>query len=369
MAKSAEVSIPSMDYKPGFEPATAEEAFSAIAEAREGTMMRVPLDAIHPVSDYNIRVHTPAYEAHIEKIKDSIIKNGFYPHMPLKVFPASENGQNLLYLVGGYTRYEAAKRAIAAGAKIARLPVVPTPKGASMDDLLIGLDRDNDGMNLSPFEKGILVKRLQANDNDDDEIASALGITKQYVSDLLLLMGAPKRLHNMIINGEVAANFAIELIKEHGSGKKALEVLTDAGAKGDKEPKGGGTTRVTRSTVAKKGGTQKGGKKVYEGLIEYLIVLNSQNGPQSAMDFLVRWNEKDEDAVKELAKVIAGPKKKKEKKPNPKDVRIPIKKSMTDEEKATARAHNKEVQKRAERREKKAAKAAAETPSADEDPV
>lgn len=379
MAKSkSDVAIPGFEFKTVFEPATSEEAFSAVSEAREGVLMMVPFDAIHPVGDFNIRVHTPDYEAHVERIKDSIKQNGFYRHMPLKVFPATENGQKLLYLAGGYTRYDAAKRAVADGAKLTRLPVVATPKGTSMDDLLIGLDRDNDGRPLTPFEKGILVKRMLASENDEDEIANKLGITKQYVGDLLQLMAAPKALHNMVINGEVAAALAIDMIKEHGSGKKAVEVLKAAGATGEAaKPNGQAgepTTRVTRKKVAATGGTAKAGKRLYEALIEYLIVLNGTSGATSAMDFLLKWQEKDPEAIKELQSKLgkkgkAKAKGKKEK--NPKDVRMKITDDMTDEQKAEVRAHNKEVKKRKERREKKAARlaaAAAGSPASD-DPI
>lgn len=390
--------IPPTEFKQPFEAATAEEAFAAIEDKREseGYLVMVPIDAIHPLSNFNIRVHTPDYEAHIERIAQSIKDSGFFRHFPLKVFPATENGQNLLYLVGGYSRFEAAKRAVAAGVKLSRLPVVATPKGTTLDDLLIGIDRDNDGRPLSPFERGILIKRLVANENDEDEIANALGVTKKYVADLLLLMAAPKALHNMVVNGEVAANLAIELIKEHGSGKKAVEALKAAGATGERTPpaangedkgegEGDGITpapaaRVTRAAVARTGGTARAGKKLYEALIEYLIVLNGTAGAQSAMDFLLKWQEKDPEAVKELAKLAKPAKKAKKaaKKPpkekNPKDVRVKITDTMSDEEKATARAHNKEVKKRKERREKRAAAKAAEAagtapPPSDDDPI
>lgn len=372
MAKS-NPKVPPMEFKQEFVAATPEDAFAAIEDKREGALFMVPFDAIHPIADFNIRIHTPDYEAHIERIAQSIEASGFFKHAPLKVHPVAENGQNLLYLVGGYSRYEAAKRAVAKGVKLTRLPVVATPKGTTLDDLLIGLDRDNDGRPLMTYEKGLLVKRMISNDNDEDEVASALGITKQYVGDLMLLMGSPKRLHNMIIGGEVSANLAIELIKEHGSAKKALEALQGAGATGDKPDKGGQPRqRVTRSQVAKSGGTQKGGKKSYETLIEYLIVLNSGSGAQSAMDFLLRWHEKDADALKELAK-LSNPKKGKEKTKNPKDVRIKVTAEMTAEQKTEAKAHNKRVKLRAER---KAAKLAAKNtpapepaPEADDDPV
>jgi ParB family transcriptional regulator, chromosome partitioning protein len=374
MAKSNPVTIPEAEFKQVFEPATAEAAYEAITDAREGTMMLVPFEAIHPIAGFNIRVHSPDYEAFIERTKESIKANGFFRHRPLKVHPSTENGTPLLYLADGYTRYEAAKRAVAEGAKITRLPVVSTPKGTSMDDLFVGLDADNDSRPLSAFEKGILVKRMLADGNDEDEVANKLRITKQYVGDLVQLMAAPKALHNMVVTGEVASALAIDLIKEHG-GKKAVEVLKGAGATGNAPAANGQAgqprTRVTRKNVAGSGGTANAGKRLYEALIEYLVVLNGTSGAQSAMDFLLKWQEKDPEAVKELQSKLGGRKKKakgKDKKPkNPKDVRMKITDDMTDEQKKLAREHNKEVKKRKERRIARAAREAAKANGGDPD--
>ncbi len=365
----AEIITPEIEFTNTFEPGDIVAA-SESPEIRTRDMLMVPIDEIHTVANYNIRIHDAAYEAHVERIKNSIMANGFYRHAPLKCYVAKEDGQNLFYLVGGYSRYEAAKRAIEDGAKLERLPVVLTPKGTSMDDLLIGLDRDNDGKPLSPYERGIIVKRLQALDNEEDEIANKLGISTTYVNDLLLLMGSPKELHNMVTSGEVSAGLAMQMLKEHKSGKAAVKALKDAGATGERRTNGAAgppVTRVTRTNVGRTGGTDAPNKRLYECLIEYLIVLNSTSGADSAMGFLLRWNDKEKDAIKELSKIASPDKKKKKgKTPNPKDVRIKVTKGMSDDEKAAAREHNKVVKKRADRRAARAAAAATEEPAADD---
>lgn len=371
----ARLDIPTTEFKIEFEPGNVANLTGEGSDVRERDLLMVPIDRISPVKDFNVRVHDPEYEAHIETIKDKIIREGFHRHLPLKCYVGKEGDQDLFYLVGGYTRFEAAKRAKAEGANIERLPVVVTPKGVSMKDLMYGIDTDNDGKNLTPFERAILCKRLVAMDESEDEIAKGMGISKQYVSDLLSLMAAPRALHNMVTSGEVSARLAMDTIRKEGSGKKAVEVLKGAGATGESPtpPTNGSgeqTNRVTRTSL---GITAAAGKKLYEALVEYLIVLNGSSGAQAAMDFLLRWNEKEAAAVKELEGIVAkGGKKAKEKKPNPKDVRIKLRKDMTDEERAKAKAHNKEVKKRAERREKKAAKAAAaagENKNNDDDPL
>jgi ParB-like chromosome segregation protein Spo0J len=375
--------IPNVEFSKTFDFGTADDAIAAVGDAgRTVSMYMVPLEDVHPVAGFNIRIHDESYEQQIESLKQSIRDNGFFRHRPLKVFVSKEGDQSLFMLADGYTRWEAAKRAVAEGAKVPRVPIVVVQKGTSLDDLLVGLDADNDSRPLQPYEKGIIVKRLQAAENDEDEIASKLRITKQYVGDLLLLMSAPKALHNMVVNGEVAANLAIDMLKEHGN-KKAVEVLKAAGATGETKPKNGKangaaepTTRVTRKDVARTGGTTKAGKALYEALIEYLIVKGKED-PKTAYEFLVSWHDKDPAALKELSKVAKPAKAKGKGEKNPKDVRIKITDDMTDEQKAEARAHNKEVKARKERREKRklakeAAAAAATggtTGTADNDPI
>lgn len=378
MAKS--LSIPATEFKTEFEPGTvANLVGDGEGDIKQRDLLMVPLDRISPVKDFNVRIHDPEYEAHIERIKDSMIKNGFYRHNPVKAYVGKEGDQDLFYLVGGYTRFEAAKRAVAAGADIPRIPVVPVPKGTSMKDLMYGLEIDNDGKQLSPFERGIVIKRLVGMDESEDEIAAGMGISKQYVTDLLSLMAAPRALHNMVTSGEVSARLAMDTIRKEGSGKKAVEVLKAAGATGANAapPANGEGNRVTRTTLRNQGNTPAAvGKKLYEALIEYMIVLGGSSGAQAAYDFLIKWNEKDAGAVKELNGIIAkGSKRGKNKKksetkkpPNPKDVRIKITDTMSDEEKASAREHNKRVKKRKERREAKAAEAAAAAAAAAKTP-
>lgn len=365
MAKS--LNIPSMDFKTEFEPGVvANLVGDGEGDIKQRDLLMVPIDRISTVKDFNVRIHDPDYEKHIEEIKAKIIREGFHRHLPLKCYVGKEGDTELFYLVGGYTRFEAAKRAKADGATIERLPVVVTPKGVSMKDLMYGIDTDNDGKNLSPFERGILCKRLIAMDESEDDIATGMGISKQYVTELLGVMGAPRALHNMITSGEISMALAIQTLKKEGSGKKAVEVLKEAGATGESPnaPEGGQQNRVTTQTLRNQGNTSAAvGKKLYQTLIEYLIVLGGTSGAQSAYDFLIKWNERDASAVKELNGVIAkGSKRgkvKRNKAKNPKDVRIKITDDMTDEEKKAAKEHNKNVKKRKDRREAKAAAEAA----------
>lgn len=379
----ADVTFPEVKFETPLEQGDVTAASTA-AEAKRSDMIMAPIDSIHPLSNFNVRVHDAAYEEHVEDIKRSIMKNGFYRHMPLKVFVNKEGDQNLFMLVGGYTRFEAAKRAIKEGYSIERLPVVAARKGTTMIDLMIGLDKDNDGKPLSPYERSVVIKRLGDLGVEEDEIAERMNITKQWLGDLLVLQGAPREIHNMVQSGETSARLAIDLVKKHGA-KEAVKMLKDSGATGA-APNGSGqapTTRVTPRNLNTGGAgeTGEGDKKKkfvpklkeYKGLIEYLFVLKASSGAEGAMDFLHRVHEGEKDAMKEWAKAVKPAKKTtkaketkadKKKEPNPKDVRIKITDDMTDERKAEVRAHNKEVKARKLRREARAAAKAAKEAAA-----
>jgi hypothetical protein len=367
----ADTTFPEVKFETPLEQGDVTAAATAV-EAKRSDMIMAPIGSIHPLANFNVRVHDAAYEEHVEDIKKSIMKNGFFRHSPLKVFVNREGDQNLFMLVGGYTRFEAAKRAVAEGYSIERLPVVAARKGTTMIDLMIGLDKDNDGKPLSPYERSVVIKRLGDLGVDEDEIAERMNITKQWLGDLLVLQGAPREIHNMVQIGETSARLAIDLIKQHGA-KKAIEMLKASGATGA-APNGSGTAPARRVTprnlnTGEGGETSETKKKFvpklkeYKGLIEYLFVLKASSGDAGAMDFLHRVHEGEKDALKEWAKAVKPAKKGKakaketpvEKPKNPKDVRIKITDDMTDEKKAEARAHNKEVKARKERREARAA--------------
>lgn len=308
--KKSEIKVPALEFKTEFEPGTLDK-LNSDGEIKSRELLMFPLDRISTVSEFNIRIMDAKYEAKIESIKRSIMERGFLRNHPLKGYIGREGETEILYLTGGYTRYEAAKRAVAEGMQLPRVPVVVTPKGTSMTDLIVGLKVDNDGANLQPYELGILIKRLQALDMSLPDIVKNLDISKQYVDDLLVLMEAPKAIHNMVTSGEVSAAFAVDLIREKGSGKEAVEALRAGGATGESptEKKG----KATKTSVSKAGGTSKPNKRILELLLEYLLVLNSQGGAESAIDFLTRWQAREKDAVAELSKV-SKPKKKSKKK-------------------------------------------------------
>ncbi len=291
------IEIPSADFKvelvqSGMKAAIAETG------AKSRDLLMVPVDMIKTIAGFNVRIHDADYEAHIEWIKNSIIQNGFFSHKPLTGYAGKEGEQTFIYCVGGASRLEAAKRAIAAGAPITALPVVLSPAGTSMIDLTLGVAIDNDGQQLKPYERAILIKRAIGYGAEPDAIASKMGISGQYVTDLLYLLGLPNAIQQMVINNQTSAGHAVVMARKHGA--EATKVLQaaigpTAGANGATPPAGRATPGTTGS------GPKGTPKKVYISAIVYALAL------PDGLNWLKRWHEGEADAVAELTATLAKP--------------------------------------------------------------
>jgi len=219
---------------------------SAMKEAEAGSrdLWQVPIDSIRTIDNFNVRVHDEAYEARIDSIADSILQEGFYQDHPLSGYVAKEGENHIIFIHGGHTRLAAAHRAIKRGAPLEKIPVVVSQAGVDMEDLTVALVKGNDGNPLKPYEIGLVCKRLMGFGWDEKKVASRLGISDQYVKNLLSLMAAPVAIRVMVIEGRISASLAIDAIKQHGD--KAVSILEKAEGKANDSGKG----KVTKKHVA-----------------------------------------------------------------------------------------------------------------------
>lgn len=176
---------------------------------------------------FNVRdLATPENKAHIQQLAASMLAEGFYQDKPLAGFVAQEGKKQIIYVTDGHCRLAAVDLAVKQGAEIERIPVVVKPQGTNPEDLAVALVRSNSGKPLSPYEIGLVCKRLVSYGMEVPGVAERLGYTPKYVTDLLALVGAPKKLRDMVSTGTVAATTAIEAI--HAYGDAAVEKLTKA---------------------------------------------------------------------------------------------------------------------------------------------
>lgn len=188
------------------------------AEATSAKLWNVPVDKIMPIPGFNVRVESPDYEAHRQAIKESILANGYDTTKPLAGYVAKEGDENVIYVTDGHTRLAAVQEINDEADKdgrIAKLPVLVQPKEVSLTDLTVQLHTANSGRPLTPFELGVVTKRLLAEDGaKKSDIAKRLGVTTRYLDDVLLLASADKAVKQHVAAGTVSSTMAIGLLKK-----------------------------------------------------------------------------------------------------------------------------------------------------------
>lgn len=194
--------------------------------AKSRDLWQVPVEQIKVIPGFNVREKDEAYHEHIESLAKSILTEGFYQDKPLAGYVAREGDKEVIYLTDGHCRFEGTQLANSRGANITRLPLVIKPNSSSLEDLTVSLVVSNSGKPLTPYEVGVVCKRLVGYGWDNKEIAGRLGFTEQYVDQLLTLMGAPLEIRKMVQAGALSAANAVDMLRKHGA--KAVEILLNA---------------------------------------------------------------------------------------------------------------------------------------------
>lgn len=188
-------------------------------------LWKVPVNELKVLEGFNVRLPGPDLDEHLDFLTDSILEEGFFQHRPLAALVLEIDGELGLYVFDGHCRLESAKRAIAKGAPVELLPVVVQDgRNVNLDDLYVQQFRLNKGKEHTPFELGLLCKRLAKNGHSDAVIAKRMGIKPQYVDGLMRLVNAPKPLVDAVLSNEMSASEAIKVIRAHGNGGAVQEL-------------------------------------------------------------------------------------------------------------------------------------------------
>jgi ParB family transcriptional regulator, chromosome partitioning protein len=241
------------------------------AGAKSRDLWMIPVADLHVNPGFNVREKDAAYQARVRNIANSIKENGFFSDRPLSVFTAKEDGQDIIYITDGHTRFDAVKLAISEGVEIEQVPAVTAPAGTSMEDLTIKLVKSNEGQHLAPLEIAKVCKRLVDYGMEEEVIADRLGFTSKYVSDLLSLIGAPSKVRKMVADGTVSATAAIDTLKKHGD--KAASVLEEAHS----NAKAAGKEKITPKQVKKAAESKGAAAKVDQKLLKRLILAQKKH--------------------------------------------------------------------------------------------
>lgn len=229
--KKTAMAIPSSKVDIKLAAGSVEPAMKA-AEAKSTKLYRVPVSAIKTIPGFNVRVQSADYIAHRDMIADSIRANGFDATKPLSGYVAKEGDKNVIYVTDGHTRLDAVSTINGddTDTNIDILPVLVHPADKSLTDLTVALHTSNTGRPLSPFELGVVVKRLMKDEGADKAvIASRLAVTPRYLDDVLLLVNGPKEVRTAVLEGTVSSTLAIQELRKDP--ETAVAKITAAAAK------------------------------------------------------------------------------------------------------------------------------------------
>lgn len=225
------------------------------AVSKEAEYM-VKVQDIQPIPGFNVRIRdTTDYRTDLDALKQSIRENGFYPNKPLAGFIGKSGDADVIFVTDGHRRLEAVNEIneedVDGTQEIKAIPVVLRPKETSLDDLTIALVQDNSGRPLTPFEMGVVVKRLMNSQDAEGkptftkaDIARRLSITERYIDDLMLLVAAPAKVRTAVLEGNVSSTLAIQEMRRDP--KKAEERLTTAVTKA----KAAGKAKATKKDIS-----------------------------------------------------------------------------------------------------------------------
>lgn len=118
------------------------------------------------------------------------------------------------------------------------------PFSGSAVDRKMRIASSNKQEPLDPLEAADLYHDLYVNDGlTHEQIAQGAGVTRQQVERLLVLADAPQEVKLQIIDGVIAADTAVDLVRTHreNSGEVIRQSLAEAQAQGK--------SRVTRTTL------------------------------------------------------------------------------------------------------------------------
>lgn len=265
MAKTPapKMAIPSSKVDITLAAGSTEPAMKA-ATAKSSKLYHVPVASIEPIPGFNVRVDSPEYRAHRDMIAESIRTNGFDGSKPLAGYVHKTDDGNVIYVTDGHTRLDAVKKLREEGLEIETLPIVIRSPAPSLADLTVALHTNNTGRPLTPFELGVVVKRLLRDEGADKKaIAERLAVTPRYLDDVLLLVNSPKQVRTAVLDGNVSSTFAIQTLRKAGDKpEKAAEIITAAVDKAKASGKAKATAkdagpkmRKVRATVSVATGT------------------------------------------------------------------------------------------------------------------
>ena len=199
--------------------------------------MKVRYSQIKVQDAFNLREVDSVSEAGIEALTNYILAGGPLPPLEVVAMPDGSGVE----IVDGHRRHEAYGRAIARGAPIEWIAV--TGFTGNEIERQARIYTSNEGVKLRPMEAARGFKRFRGMGLDSEEIAAVVHCSRTHVESYLILADAERDVQELVRSGKVAADVAIEAVRNLGG--HAGQFLS---RKVD-QAKAAGKSKVTASTI------------------------------------------------------------------------------------------------------------------------
>ena len=208
---------------------------------KRGNLLFFKPEQIHIVDGWNCRIYdTPEAIESDRELKESIRENGVLE--PLTVY--QKDGK--ICLSNGHRRLRQVRELIAEGVEIESVAVIVEGRGTDEADHILSQITRNSGRPLTPYEQGLVFKKLIGFGWDEAQIAKKTGFSRTHVTNMLNLHEAPVEVQAMVKSGQVSASLASKVVRESPDTETAKQTLRDALGVANEA----GKDRVTEQHVA-----------------------------------------------------------------------------------------------------------------------
>lgn len=196
---------------------------AALNPIKEGKsdIWKVPPSHLRVKKGHNPRIGGPKYDQEVRLLADRMKANGYDETKPIVVW-VDDDGTT--YVHDGHHRRDAALLAIAEGAEIATVPLVPVPKSWSSEDMVANLMDTQESTPFTQYEKAMIYARLANSGWTVQRLADRFLVSTTMVNNYLTIASAPLAIRELVAEGRISVEVAIEQMRTHGS--KAAGLLT-----------------------------------------------------------------------------------------------------------------------------------------------
>jgi hypothetical protein len=183
-------------------------------------------------------------QLHVEELAASILRDGFQSVM--KVLLRDET----IIITEGHCRTAAVKLLIKRKQLEPDiiLPCLTEPKGTTLLDLYARQFTTNGtSKGLNPDEAAANIKRIMTFGKTQAQVATIIGKSVQYVSQILGFQEAPEEVRAMVAKGEVSTSAAMATLRKEGPAKGAAKLKA-----GVAKAKESGRTKATKRDITPK---------------------------------------------------------------------------------------------------------------------